>query len=120
MLMVAAALIGTLGIAHSVLGERYIITWLLRHDLPRLFGTARFAAGTIRFAWHVTTVLALGFAAVLVLVALDAPEGSLVAAMGWTFLVCALLPLYFTRARHLSWIIFLVAGILCLLAAGGL
>jgi hypothetical protein len=120
MLIAAALLIGALGIAHSILGERYIITWLLRHDVPKLLGGPQFAAGTIRFAWHVTTILALGIAAALVLVALDSSESSVVAAVGWTLVACALLPIYFTRGRHLSWVVFLAAGTLCLLSAAGL
>ncbi|MHA6668379.1 hypothetical protein ACX3O0_05870 [Homoserinimonas sp. A447] len=116
MLFVAASLMAALGIAHSILGERYIITWLLRHDLPKLFGGSDFAAGTIRFAWHITTVLALGFAAVLALIALHASESAILAAVGWTLIACGLLPIYFTRGRHLSWIVFFAAGALCLLA----
>lgn len=120
MLIVAAVLIGALGIAHSILGERYIITWLLRHDLPRLFGGTEFAARTIRFAWHITTVLALGVAVVLGLVAADAGRSTLVSALGWTLIACGLLPIYFTRGRHLSWAVFFAAGALCLLSGIGL
>jgi hypothetical protein len=116
MLFIAALLIGALGIAHSILGERYIISWLLRHDLPRLFGGTEFAARTIRFAWHVTTVLCLGVAAVLMLFALNAPESMAVAVIGWTLVACGMLPLLFTRGRHLSWIVFFAAGALCLLS----
>src|SRR5690554_1069008 len=116
MLIAAAVLIGGLGIAHSILGERYIITWLLRHDLPRLFGGTEFAAGTIRFAWHITTVLTLGVSTVLCLVAADATHPALVSAIGWTLVVCGLLPIYFTRGRHLSWVVFFAAGALCLLS----
>lgn len=117
MLYIAAVLIGALGIAHSVLGERYIIRWLLRHDLPKLFGGTDFAAGTIRFAWHITTVLALGLAVMLTLFALDAPTAAVVGCIGSTLIACGVLPVYFTRGRHLSWIVFFAAGILCLLSA---
>lgn len=117
MLIAAAVLIGALGVAHSILGERYIIAWLLRHDLPRLFGGTEFAAGTIRFAWHITTVLALGMSVVLALAAADAGESAFVSAIGWTLIACGVLPLYFTRGRHLSWGVFFAAGALCLLSA---
>ena len=34
--------------------------------LPKLFGDADFTKRTLRLAWHITSVLALGFAALLV------------------------------------------------------
>ncbi|MCP2638275.1 hypothetical protein K0817_017105 [Microbacterium sp. HD4P20] len=117
-LFIAATLLVALGLFHSILGERYIIRRLLRRDdLPKLFGGPEFTAGTIRFAWHITTLLAFGVAAVLVLAALDADQRAIVAAIGITCLACAVLPIIFTRGRHLSWAIFLVAGALCLVAA---
>lgn len=120
MLIAAAVLIGGLGIAHSVLGERYIIGWLLQHDLPRLLGGTEFAAGTIRFAWHITTVLALGVAVILGLIAAAHDQSALVSAIGWTLIACGILPVYFTRGRHLSWVVFFAAGALCLVSAAGL
>ncbi|NLP84823.1 hypothetical protein HF576_13275 [Microbacterium sp. CFH 90308] len=120
MLFIAAALLVALGLFHSILGERYIIRRLLRReDLPKLFGGREFTAGTIRFAWHITTLLALGVAAVLVLVAVDAEPRAVVAAIGITCLACAVPPLVFTRGRHLSWVVFLAAGTLCLVASLG-
>lgn len=115
-LIAAAVLIAALGIAHSILGEKYIIRWLLAHDLPRILGGASFTAGTIRFAWHITTVLFLGLAAVLVALALGAGSATIVFVIGCTFIVSAALPIWFTRGRHLSWVVLLAAGALCLAA----
>ncbi len=115
MLIVAAALLVALGLFHSVLGERYIIRRLLRRDdLPKLFGGTSFTAGTIRFAWHITTLFAFGLAAVLVLAELGAGVAAMVLAVGVTSLACAVLPIVFTRGRHLSWLVFLAVGALCL------
>lgn len=51
LLDLAAALVVALGLAHSLLGERYILQRLLRReDLPRLFGSADFTRRTLRFA----------------------------------------------------------------------
>jgi len=48
---IAAALCFALGLAHSVLGERYILVHLFRRtDLPKLFGDDRFTRRTLRFA----------------------------------------------------------------------
>jgi len=57
-LAAAALLIPALGAAHSVLGERYILIRLFRRsDLPKLFGSDTFTRRTLRFAWHLTTVV---------------------------------------------------------------
>ena len=60
----AAALTFGVGLAHSVLGERYILIRLFRRqDLQKLFGGTAFTARTLRLAWHVTTVAWWGAAA---------------------------------------------------------
>jgi hypothetical protein len=118
-LLTAAALL-TLAIAavHSYLGEKYIVARLLRRDnLPRLFGSDTFTKQTIRFAWHLTTVAWGGLAFILLLLA-GMPSGlasrpALLAAVGGTFLLSALLSLVMTRGRHLSWIVFLGIAALC-------
>lgn len=111
----AAALLTLLGAAHSILGERYILIRLFRRELPRLFGGTDFTRRTLRFAWHLTTVLAWCLAAVLVQIAHDASPVTLARTIGWWLLSAALLPIVFTRGRHLSWVILLAAGALCLL-----
>jgi hypothetical protein len=45
------------GLAHSVLGERYVLMRLFRRtDLPKLFRGAELTIRTLRFAWHLTTI----------------------------------------------------------------
>jgi hypothetical protein len=115
-LYAAAALMAFLAIAHSIIGERRLIGPLAaRDDLPRLFGGTRFTGPTLRFAWHVTSVLGLGFAAVLLAVALGASEAAIVCTIGVTLIASGILPLVFTRGRHLAWAVFLAAGALCVL-----
>lgn len=121
MLISAAILTVGIGLAHSWLGERYIISRLLRRtDLPKLFGDDTFTRQTLRFAWHLTTVAWFGLAAVLVvlsgaLAAVRVSDG-LIFAVAQTFIVSAILALFFTRGRHLSWIVFAAISALCLLA----
>lgn len=118
-LHLAAALIILTGLAHSVLGERYILTRLFRRsDLPKLFGGTAFTARTLRFAWHITTVAWWGMAVLL----WQAADGTLsrtsvLQVLGWTALLSALLPLWITRGRRLSWIVFLAVGALTLWSA---
>lgn len=112
LLYVAAILAVALGMAHSVLGERYILTRLFRRDdLPRLFGSSEFTTRTLRFAWHITTVAWVGFAALLV----HAGRGDLTASgvlhiIGLTFVVSGFLPLILTRGKHLSWLVLFAIG----------
>ena len=102
----------TLGAAHSVLGERYILTRLFRRDdLPKLFGSSEFTTSTLRFAWHITTVAWFGFAALLI----HAGRGDLTISgtlqiLGLTSVISGLLPLFLTRGRHLSWLVLFVIG----------
>jgi len=111
-LHLAAVLAIALGVAHSLLGERYILVRLFRReDLPKLFGSADFTIRTLRFAWHITTVAWFGFAALLVHAGRS--DGSMPGALriiGLTFLASGLLPLFITRGRYLSWVVLFVIG----------
>lgn len=115
MLHTAALLIALLGFAHSVLGERFILVRLFRRDdLPRLFGGTAFTTRTLRFAWHLTTVLAWGIAVLLLQLAEGHGAAALTATIGWTCVFAGMLPLVITRGRHLSWLVLFTAGVLCL------
>ena len=115
---VAACLAVVTALAHSYLGERYILTRLFRRpDLPQLFGGTEFTTRTLRFAWHITTVAWLGFAAILVLLARDsASPANLLLVIGVTSVASALLTLVISRARHLAWLAFLAIGCIALYA----
>lgn len=115
-LYVAALLIVALGIAHSWLGERYILMRLFkRAEMPPLFGSAEFTRRTLRFAWHVTSIAWLGFAVILISLTRDTPS---IRVLGWiigaTFLVHSLIALTASRGRHFSWPVFLAIGVLVL------
>ena len=108
-LLVASVVVVLLGVAHSYLGERYILVRLLRRDdLPRLFGGVEFTKGTLRFAWHLTTVAWGGLAGVLAAQGWSpaAPwrvHGQVIAA---TFGLSGLVALVGSKGRHLSWVVF--------------
>jgi hypothetical protein len=114
MLQVAAVLIVFLGIAHSVLGERYILTRLFRRNLPELFGGQEFTRDTLRFAWHLTTLLAFALGTLLWLLAGSPAPELLVRVLGGFLVASGFLPLVMTRGRHLSWMVLFAAGGLCL------
>lgn len=111
-LAAGAVLAFGVGLAHSVLGERYILVRLMRRDLPKLFGADTFTKRTLRFAWHLTTVAWWGFAAQMAWAAgvLSHEEGAARAALlqpiAWTFLVSAIVTAAASRGRHLAWPVF--------------
>jgi hypothetical protein len=110
-LTVAVVLTIAVGAAHSYLGERYILIRLFRRpDLPQLFGSDVFTKLTLRFAWHITTIAWLGFAATLwVLGRGSAPAGIRVVSI--VFLLSALLTGGASRGRHRAWIVFLAISV---------
>ena len=114
--LLAAAGLGCLAaVAHSYLGERYLLRRLFRRqDLPRLLGSVDFTKGTMRFAWHITSVAWLGFASLLVALAVSPePSGRTIARLiSATFAVSGVAALVGTRGRHLSWMAFLLIAVL--------
>ena len=121
-LLLAAAFLALLvGVAHSYLGERYILIRLFRRDdLPRLFGSDWFTRRTLRFVWHLTTVVCWGLAAVLVVAASTSGPGfreAVLLAIAGTFLASAILAGGFTNGRHLSWIVLLAISVLIFAAS---
>ena len=113
LLYFSAVLAATLGAAHSVLGEKYILIRLFRrNDLPKLFGSAEFTTRTLRFAWHLTTVAWFGFAALLARAAHGELSGESLRIIGATFLISGLVVLIGSRGKHLAWIaMFCIGGI---------
>ena len=120
MLILAAVLMFVTGIAHSWLGERYILIRLFKRDgLPQLFGSTTFTIGTLRFVWHLTTVTWWGLAwLILIAAGGTVSRDQVLGVIGVVALVSAAFPLYFTRGKHLSWLVFLLIGVLVLLARG--
>ncbi|HED16783.1 MAG TPA: hypothetical protein ENI64_08240 [Gammaproteobacteria bacterium] len=111
MLKVAAILIFLLGAVHSILGERYILIRLFRREnIPRLFGSDSFTKGTLRFAWHVTTFAWWGFA--YLLWQISAGEEGISQTVLYTIVavsfISGVFAFYFTRGKHLSWVIFII------------
>lgn len=113
-LWLAALLAFGVGIAHSVLGEKFILVRLFRRDdLPKLFGDATFTVRTLRFAWHITTVAWWGFAAMLALAARGTlTVSSAMQVIAFTMLVHAAVILIASRGRHFAWPVFAAIGLI--------
>lgn len=111
-LTLASLLLLGIAFAHSILGEKYILRRLFRHELPKLFGNDAFTKQTLRFAWHLTSVAWIACAIVL----LASPSRATVRIVGGAYFISALFPLFATRGKHLSWIVFLAIAGLCFFA----
>lgn len=120
--VVAAFLTLVIGVAHSFLGERYILVRLFRRqNIPHLLGSDAFTKRTLRFAWHLTTIAWFGAAALLLVLAsypLDAFARMLSGVIAATFLASSVVALAGSRGRHLSWIVFLLIAALVWMGAG--
>lgn len=114
----AILLIG-IGLAHSYLGERYILIRLFRHDdLPKLFGGVEFTKNTLRFAWHLTTLAWFGFAAILTHMAQGELQPRVIGnIVGVTFILHTIASLIGAKGKHFSWYVFLIIGAATLYAS---
>ena len=117
--LLAAALAVALGVAHSFLGEKYILIRLFRRsDLPKLFGGTEFTIRTLRFAWHLTSVAWWGAAALLFLLAQGPLSSAAVSGvLAAVFLASAAITFIASRGRHLAWPVFLAIGFIALYGA---
>lgn len=133
LLVAAAVLAFGIGVAHSFLGERYLMIRLLRrHDLPRLLGSDWFTKRTLRFSWHLTTVAWFGLGVILLLIAdtmgTAAPAATLPSATkpqlaatdvarvtAAVFGISALMTAVATKGKHLAWLVFGAIAVLTLL-----
>ncbi len=118
LLYIAAFLLFLIGLIHSCLGEKYILTRLFRRgNLPELFGSTDFTERTLRFAWHLTTVAWWGFAALLVTLAQVAITAELVGTtIAIIFFIHFVVAILGSRGQHLSWMIFLAVSVSSYLA----
>ena len=117
--VVAAFLAFSVGVAHSVLGERYILIRLFRRsDLPKLFGGTEFTTRTLRFAWHLTTIAWWGAAALFFSLAQAPLTSSRVSViLGIMFLLTTLVTFVVSRGRHLAWPVFLTIAVIAFYGA---
>ncbi len=113
---VAVGLLVLTAAIHSLLGERRLITPLMRERTGVLASAqARFL---LRLTWHLASVLWLALAVIL-LAAVWRPETVVrvaLAATGGLFLVSGLVDAVATRFRHIGWPFLTAIGVLTLTA----
>jgi hypothetical protein len=132
----AGGLTFLLALAHSVLGELLLIRRLSNDGLPSLapfslieapsmglVGSPDLARRTLRFSWHLPSVLGAGFGAILLRLAMPAAASidlSFVeGAVALSILASSLVVLVCSKGKHPGWIAFLAIAILIWLGGNG-
>lgn len=119
-LAIAGTLAVLLAIVHSLLGEMLIFR-RLSAEPDKNAGLSLHQIAVLRGTWHLLSLFGCSFAAILFMLALDAPPatGLMVQGLAATFLVSGLYWLWATRGRHPAWIVLGAIGFLCLYAGAG-
>lgn len=91
--------------AHSLLGERKLIGPLTRALLPPLPLPPAFVKGTLRFAWHLTSLAWLGLAVCIGLW----PQCAGV--VGVTLLLSGAIAFVGSKGTHFAWALFIAGGL---------
>ena len=119
MLLAASLLLFLIGVAHSYLGERYVLVRLFRkNDLPHLYGGQWFTKQTLRFAWHITTLAWWGFSFLLLHIHLkgDISVDAVLLTTAVVFGLSGVVALVYSKAKHFSWLVFFAVSSLVLYA----
>lgn len=121
MLLISSTLLIFIGLVHSYLGERYILTRLFKRELPKLFGSDTFTKQVLRFAWHLTTIAWFGFAAILASLYFGAENSSaiLLYIISLVFLISGAMSFGYTKGKHYSYIVFWSVSLICAYVAYG-
>lgn len=120
MITIAAACLILVGLMHSYLGGRNLISPLLaREDFPILLGSRRNGRLTLFFGWHALTLFWWAQAVVLLVIA-NQPSKVVVATLLTTATACAIMAvvaILVSGGRHLSWIFFVPIAVTLFTAA---
>ena len=110
------------GAAHSVLGEFLILRHMANFQgVPALLGSVELTKRTLRFTWHLPTLLASGMALILERYAqlphLGVEEKFVIHTICGAMLACSVVTLGISRGKHPGWVAFLVAAVLSWMGA---
>jgi hypothetical protein len=122
LLLAASILMLLTGAAHSVVGEFLILCHMPNFQgIPALLGSVELTKRTLRFTWHLPTLLASGMALILKRYAqlpqLGAEEKFVVLTICGSMLACSVVTLAISRGKHPGWVAFLVAATLAWMGA---
>ncbi|MCW9034660.1 MAG: hypothetical protein OQJ97_10620 [Rhodospirillales bacterium] len=115
MLIIAAFLIIAVSLMHSILGEKRLITPLLRMEgLPVILGSLQNTKLTLRAAWHLTSLLWWGIATQMVFLHFspDLNGTAFLWMVSIVFGISALVALIGSKGAHLSWVFFMPVSLI--------
>ncbi|MBT1705821.1 hypothetical protein [Chryseosolibacter indicus] len=123
-LLIASIVAAVICLSHSVFGEIKIIRPIQKLDnLPIVLGSILATKQTLRLAWHVTSVLGLGSAAIFFYYSSEvniSPEGTFVLkTLSFTYFVAFLISLICSKAKHPSWAALVIVSILVWIGSSG-
>lgn len=111
----SAMLIFLMGLAHSLMGERFFLPRLFKRDPSADLGTAIHVNRTTRIAWHLTTIAWWNAALILLVLAFREFDRSAMIIgriISNIFLLSSIVSLIGSRGRHLSWVVFFVISLI--------
>jgi hypothetical protein len=114
----ASAVTVLVGLIHSILGEKYIISPLQHlQNMPSIFGSDLLTKRTLRFAWHLTTIAWFGLASLMLMLARNQElfPRMVVFVLFAIFATSFIVSLVVSRGRHFSWVMFLAISLFLLL-----
>ena len=113
-LLLAALTLALTGVAHSWLGETWLIGPLVAAETRTgLLAKSGYARSVLRMAWHLTTLLFWAISAVfLVLAVAPASQQTLITLIVFSvaFFLAGTISFIKGRGRHLSWLAFLIVS----------
>ncbi|MHB8584315.1 MAG: hypothetical protein ACYDDF_00545 [Thermoplasmatota archaeon] len=108
----AGLLLVLMAVANSYLGEKYFLRrFLALKNFPPMFGSEVYTKGTLRFAWHSLSLLAVTIASILLALTGAANARGLLLTMGGGLGATAVLALVTTRGRNPAWAALALAAI---------
>ncbi len=115
MLTAAGGVLFVLGLVHSVLGEIRLFRGFPREAFPTvgfppIVGAPDSLVPTLHVCWHLLTVLGWMLASILAFGAIDQRTVQIIAA---ALSLCAVLVAIWTRGKHIGWLGFSAAAVLC-------
>lgn len=116
-LIISASLTALMALVHSVVGELLILIPLQKaKGLPAVRGSVRVTKSTLRFTWHITSVLGLGLGIIFFYYArfteFNSEQTFILRTLSLTYAASFLVALVGSRGRHPSWAVFLLVAIL--------
>jgi hypothetical protein len=110
-LLTAAVVLSVIGLMHSFLGERMVVSRIVTlPNLPTLRGSREYMATLVRWAWHLTSIAWWGTSAHLILIWSGRDLSVAGLALTITFALHGMIALVGSRGRHPAWPLFLIVA----------